>query len=104
MSGDQDLWREVLWLAIQDALNGVSTTATSCKEGRLNTIRHARIYLTRPNRDFNDVCHLAGVDPQATRERLTKLIADAPSPEELIDGSALPVLKFSALGRTESFA
>ncbi|PZX46438.1 hypothetical protein LX76_04651 [Cereibacter changlensis] len=69
----------------------------------MREIRHARIYLTKPNRDFNDVCHLAGVDPQATRERLTKLIAEAPSPEELIDADSPRAKTFTAFGRTATF-
>lgn len=78
---EQGLWSEVLLTVISDALTGVSETGTP--QSRAHSIRAARQYLTRPNRDFNMVCHLAGVDPVATRERLAVQIAQAPSPEEL---------------------
>lgn len=77
----QDLWCEVLRAAIADAVSGISDKGTP--EVRARLTQKARDYITKPNRDFNTVCHLAGVDPVATRQRVAAQIAKAPSPEEL---------------------
>jgi len=83
----ENLWRRVLAMAVEDALQGKkmgSDTAAS----RVRLIQQARDYITIPNRDFNEVCSLAGLDPEAVRERVVPMIAAAPSPEELADREA----------------
>lgn len=79
----ETLWQEVLRLTISDAIQGVVTSGVP-RRNRVRLIQEARNYLTYPNRDFNEVCRLAGMDPEAVRERLVPLIAAAPSPEELV--------------------
>lgn len=76
------LWQEVLLQAIRDALAD-SYIPTHDPRIRAHQIQQARNYITVPNKDFNEVCHLAGVDPQAVRERLGPMIAAALSPDEL---------------------
>ena len=77
-----DLWSQVLMLAISDALNPADMGRPSLVQ-RMREIQQARDDLTIPNRDFNEVCRLAGLDPEAVRERAAKLIAAAPSVEIL---------------------
>ena len=79
-SGEQALWTAVLSNALFDALYGPGSTKADAK---LQIIIQARAYLTRPNKDFDQVCSLAGLDPEAVQERTRRLIAKAPSPEEL---------------------
>lgn len=83
-SPEQSLWASVLLLVIEDALYGAGSVGLQSRAERIHATNDARTYLTRPNRDFDIVCSLAGVDPIATRERLTKQIAAAPSVEELL--------------------
>lgn len=81
--GCSDLWREVLFLTIQDALHGVRMGGLT-RPMRLFETKAARDYLTKPNRDFDIVCTFAGIDPVAARESFTAMISNAPSPEELM--------------------
>ena len=86
MNSDQALWCEVLSLAISDALTGTSSASKS-RATRIHEIERNRKYLTVQNTDFEMVCSLAGVDPVATRERLIKRIAEAPTPQEIVAGT-----------------
>ena len=89
------LWCEVLLQQILDALYGARGSDIPKKNRALLT-RQARAYLTTPSRDFNNVCYLIGVDPEAARERLSAAINKAPSPEELAD-NPLPLPEFARL-------
>lgn len=80
--GCANLWREVLFMTINDALNGAKHEGMNC-ENKVALTYQARKYLTIPNRDFDLICAYAGIDPDAARDRLTKLFSNAPSPEEL---------------------
>ncbi|QCP84720.1 hypothetical protein EYE35_03195 [Cereibacter sphaeroides] len=99
--GERALWQEVLLCAIGDALIGVPGYAAHDRAARLKATHEARDYILRPNRDFDLICNLAGVDPEATRERLSKQIAEAPPPEELMHDQAR-LMKVTAFGRTET--
>jgi hypothetical protein len=73
------LWQEVLMTSIKDALEGAPSWAAD----RVEATHIARRYFTVANIDCNTVCELAGVDPEAVRDRMRRLIANAPSPEDL---------------------
>jgi hypothetical protein len=75
------LWQQVLLQAIRDALHGNDVDSTG--DAGAFQIRKARDYITIPNKDFNEVCYLAGMDPQAVREHVRPMIAAALSPDEL---------------------
>ena len=81
VSSERALWCEVLMMAITDATNGICEAPTQA--ARISAVERARRFLTNPNADFNELCYLAGVDPQATRERLVKQITQAPDPDTL---------------------
>lgn len=78
-----NMWSQVLMQAIHDATSapksGNAKSAT-----RLRLVEEARNYITVPNRGFNEVCHLAGLEPEAVRERAMKLIAASPTPAQLV--------------------
>lgn len=57
------LWCAVILNAIDDA----KSTATSARTQ--DDARKARVWLTVPSRDFDEVCYLAGLDPNAVRQR-----------------------------------
>jgi hypothetical protein len=67
-----ELWRAVIRQAITDA-----TSPLSQRKGvRLDQIR-AREWFTKPNRDFEETCQLADMDPDHVRNRVIPLIAKA---------------------------
>lgn len=86
----KDLWRSVLTAAINDAVYGtVANNVSISMQSKVTVIKESRSYILIPNKDFNEVCYLAQLDPQAVREHVSKLIAVAPTPEEL----AIPLKK-----------
>lgn len=78
----ENLWQQVLLQAVNDAVRGIKVSGDTAAS-RVRLIRQARDYIIKPNPDFNEVCSLAGMDPEAVRERVAPMIAAAPSPEEL---------------------
>ncbi|WP_336813494.1 hypothetical protein [Bosea sp. MMO-172] len=79
-SAFSNMWAQVLLQTLKDATTRNTSTSSSSLR---REIESARNYLTKPNPDFNEVCYLAGLDPQAVRQRAIKLIAAAPSIDEL---------------------
>lgn len=90
MNGDSGpetaLWRAVIAQAINDACDrklpspkadGIAEKTRQSREANLREARRirmqARDWLLRDNRDFRHVCHMAGLDPDAVRERAQKL-------------------------------
>lgn len=71
-SGERGLWAAVLMTAIQDAMGNVRGAKGSID----SETRKARRWLTVPNRDFNEVCYLAGLDPVAVRERCQRMFRE----------------------------
>lgn len=65
---DRQLWCAVLSQAITDA-----TTKRIGKDAQRDQ-RAAIEWLSTDNRDFRTVCTLAGVDPEAVRDRLMRLL------------------------------
>lgn len=84
---EQNLWREVLLLTVQDALTGCTSSGTP-KAAKLRATHEAQRYLTVANRDFDLVCTMADLDPVAVREAMIKQLANAPTPEALISAGA----------------
>ena len=82
IEGRENLWRAVLMTVINDALAGISAGIDS-EQDRIRLTYEARNYILRYNRGFNEVCSLAGLEPDAVREHVAKQIAAAPLPETL---------------------
>lgn len=82
---EQALWCEVLRLAIEDAscTTSVATPGGETAERRAREHAQAVAWLSKPSRDLEFVCDLAGVDMEILIERMVKRIAAAPAPEEL---------------------
>ena len=78
------LWSEVLLQQVNDALYGARGSDIPKKDRALFT-RQARAYLTMANRDFDNICNMIGLDPDAVRDRMRSAISKAPSPEELAE-------------------
>lgn len=80
----EHLWRAVISQAIADATQPLSTKRLSQRMDQ----QRCREWFTRPNRDFRDVCELAGLDPERVRTYVRPLIAEAakqdqPMPEHM---------------------
>lgn len=73
VSGEQSLWASVIQVAIEDAKGN---TKGIDGPSALMESKRARLWLTKPNKDFNEVCYLAGLDPVAVRERCQILFSD----------------------------
>ena len=71
---ERDLWCAVLENAINEA-RGARIPGDTEGTSALHR-RQAHDWITKPNRDFTLVCHLAGFDPEAVRERAVKLLAE----------------------------
>lgn len=89
-SPEQDLWRNVLLVAVEDALYGNMRRGTGKHEvsqwqttAQVRECQSARNYLTSPSHDLSIVCNLAGLDMQAVIDNMKRQIAAAPTPEEL---------------------
>lgn len=65
----QTLWRMVLRQSIDDAL-GRSIIPYKDPLSVRTFLSQSRSYILSPNRDFAEVCSLAGLDPDAVRDRL----------------------------------
>lgn len=70
---EKQLWCAVIQQALLDATEPLSTKF----KWRRNEQRSARDWLTKPNKDFNVVCALAGLEPMRVRTYATKLVTDA---------------------------
>ena len=68
---ERQLWCAVLGQALEDA-----TCALGKTRRRNLEIIGARDWLTKPNRDFADVCRLAGYEPDRIRAQATRLIEE----------------------------
>lgn len=60
------LWRSVISQAFLDATETLSPSAAKLRSVRLNRLR-CREWFTLPNRDFEEVCGLAGLEPSRVR-------------------------------------
>ena len=77
----RQLWCAVLLAAVDDAVTGPpSLEGTPTPAAKAHAWRRARDYVLTPNRDFADVCHLAGLDPVAVRERVAAQCLAHPLP------------------------
>ncbi|WP_152848867.1 hypothetical protein [Brucella intermedia] len=72
----QILWRRVLRQAIDDALGSCIPYKDPISARTFLT--QSRSYILSPNRDFDEVCSLAGLDPDAVRERLRPVLEANP--------------------------
>lgn len=84
---EQALWQIVLTQAVNDALIGVTGSDGGTRQSKIQATYAARTYFTKPDKDLAMICTLAGLDPTAVREAMTKRITAAPTPEDLFIGS-----------------
>lgn len=67
--GERNLWASVLYLMVHDLSEAGSYTDRQAAEQWVGKY---------PTRDFREVCHLAGVEPDAVWHRLHKLCQQPP--------------------------
>lgn len=66
--GEQQLWADVMLLAVKDAVNPGKTV------NRRRERDQAREWLLGNSADFQQVCEFAGINPEAMREKLLELL------------------------------
>jgi len=72
-SPEQTLWRSVIDQALSDACGvGIRCGVTESVSSALR--RSARAWFWHKTEDFRDVCDMAGMDPNAVRDRAIKLM------------------------------
>lgn len=73
---NQDLWCAVIQQALVDATEPLTPSAAKRLSARMNQLR-SREWFTKPNRDFEEVCDLARLDPSRVRSHAIPLIEEA---------------------------
>ena len=71
-SSHQLLWQAVLFQVLRDIRD-----ANRSHEGHKDFVTAARWVGTYPSREFNDVCMLAGLEPDFVHPRFVKIIKEA---------------------------
>jgi hypothetical protein len=72
MTSDRQLWTAVLELAIADALGRSTYNLVDYRRdcGLFEPRLEAQQWIEEAEPDFHEVCHLAGLDPDAVRKRV----------------------------------
>jgi len=71
----KNLWRNVLVVAIEDAIKLKNRTIEFKKFHKDKTYYEIE-YVTKPNRDFDGVCYLANLDGNIVRKKINKMMKD----------------------------
>lgn len=85
----KELWLAILQLAVADAVFGVPTGINQSKETRVHMTNDARDYILKPNKDFDTVCELAGLEPEYVRRKVATQIVNQPTAETLAESRQL---------------
>jgi len=71
----KNLWRNVLVVAIEDAIK-LKNRTIEFKKFHKDKIYYEIEYVTKPNRDFDGVCYLANLDGNIVRKKINKMMKD----------------------------
>lgn len=73
---ETELWRAVLRITFEDATGLFTDSGGLTKSYMRATKAHSRNFLLTDQADFEEICGLAGYDPEYVREKARKLIVD----------------------------
>ena len=79
LNPERSLWRNVLIVALEDAL-GRGWRSYGLSYG--HRASSARAYFLEPNADFKIVCHYAGFDHEYVREKVRKFLKENKNEEK----------------------
>ena len=71
----KNLWRNVLVVAIEDAIK-LKNRTIEFKQFHKDKTYYEIEYVTKPNRDFDGVCYLANLDGNIVRKKINKMMKD----------------------------
>jgi len=71
----KNLWRNVLVVAIEDAIK-LKNRTIEFKDFHKDKTYYEIEYVTKPNRDFDGVCYLANLDGNIVRKKINKMMKD----------------------------
>jgi len=71
----RNLWRNVLVIAIEDAIK-LKNRTIEFKKFHKDKIYYEIEYVTKPNRDFDGVCYMAQLDGNIVRKKINKVMKE----------------------------
>jgi len=71
----RNLWRNVLVVAIEDAIK-LKNRTIEFKKFHKDKIYYEIEYVTKPNRDFDGVCYMAQLDGNIVRKKINKVMKE----------------------------
>jgi hypothetical protein len=92
----RNLWRNVLIVAIEDAIK-IKSTIIKFYNFYRNKKFYELDYVTLPNRDFDAVCQLAQLDGNLVRKKINKLMKEM----EMNNGSYMSKMPWKRLYQSE---
>jgi hypothetical protein len=94
----RNLWRNVLVVAISDAIK-IKSRVIKFSEFYKNKTFYELDYVTLPNRDFDAVCNMSNLDGNLVRKKVNKLMKEM----EKKNGSDMPEMPWKRLYQSKGF-
>ena len=94
----RNLWRNVLVVAISDAIK-IKSRVLQFSEFYKKKTFYELDYVTLPNRDFDAVCNMSNLDGNLVRKKVNKLMKEM----EKKNGSDMPEMPWKRLYQSKGF-
>ena len=95
----RNLWRNVLVVAIEDAIK-LKNRTIQFKKFYKNDMFYEIEYVTQPNRDFDSVCYMAQLDGNIVRRKVNKVMKDM---EDNYGKNDMPKMPWKRLYKSNGF-
>ena len=95
----RNLWRNVLVVAIEDAIK-LKNRTIEFKKFHKDKIYYEIEYVTKPNRDFDGVCYMAQLDGNIVRKKINKVMKEM---ENNYGKSSMPKMPWKRLYKSSGF-
>jgi len=95
----RNLWRNVLVIAIEDAIK-LKNRTIEFKEFHKYKTYYEIEYVTKPNRDFDAVCQLSQLDGNIVRKKINKVMKDM---EDNYGKDNMPKMPWKRLYKSNGF-
>jgi len=95
----RNLWRNVLVIAIEDAIK-LKNRTIEFKKFHKDKIYYEIEYVTKPNRDFDGVCYMAQLDGNIVRKKINKVMKEM---ENNYGKNSMPKMPWKRLYKSSGF-
>jgi len=95
----RNLWRNVLVVAIEDAIK-LKNRTIEFKKFHKDKIYYEIEYVTKPNRDFDGVCYMAQLDGNIVRKKINKVMKEM---ENNYGKNSMPKMPWKRLYKSSGF-